>query len=284
MIAPRLLSHYLILMAVLANAHPRLDGAQPAKSSARLTLEDVVKLSQSGLSEELIITKVKQNAKVFDLSAEELLDLKKAGVTDNVINYLLDPARPYAPPPPAAGPDPSPARPPKPSAPAKQYPEDRLAARVPWEPGLYHFPQDAPVGVDIKLLLGEVEGPGLGKVLKMKGRTIAYLVGAAARTRIKDPAPLFYMRLPEGKGIEEVVLVAFEKKKARREIDMGPGPKQELKGAAMRRFDSLEVGPRLFKLTVGKLAKGEYIFFLLGSAEPPKGSQGKGYDFGIGEP
>ena len=65
---------------------------------------------------------------------------------------------------------------------------------------------------------------------------------------------------------------------------MGPGPKQELKAAVMRQFDSIEVGPRLFKLTTSKLAKGEYLFFLIGSAEPPKGSEGKGYDFGIEEP
>ena len=147
------------------------------------------------------------------------------------------------------------------------------------------FRKILPEGIDIKLLLGEVNGAGVGKVLKMKGKVIAYLVGPASRTRIKEPAPLFYMRLPEGKGIEEVVLVAFDKKKGRREIEMGPaGPKQELKGEAMRQFDPLEVGPRLFKLNVGKLAKGEYIFFLLGSADPPKGSQGKGYDFGMGEP
>ena len=219
------------------------------------------------------------------MSAEELLDLKKAGVSDNVVKYLLDPTQPYAPPAAPAAPAAA-AAPPKPSGPVKQYPPDPLASKVPWEPGLYHFPKDTPEAIDIKLLLGEVNRAGVGKVLKMKGKVIAYLVGPASRTRIKEPTPLFYMRLPEGKGIEEVVLVAFEKKKGRREIEMGPaGPKQEMKGEAMRQFDPAEVGPRLFKLNVGKLAsKGEYIFFLLGSADPPKGSQGKGYDFGIGEP
>src|SRR5262249_16792584 len=112
-----------------------------------------------------------------------------------------------------------------------------------------------------------------------------YLVGPAAKTRTKGTSPIFYLRLLEGKAIEEVVLIAFERKHNRREIEMGPpGPKQELKGGAMRQFDSLEVGLRLFKITPVKLIKGEYIFFLMGSAEPPKGSQGKGYDFGIEEP
>jgi hypothetical protein len=63
-----------------------------------------------------------------------------------------------------------------------------------------------------------------------------------------------------------------------------PGPKPELKAEAMRQFDSVEVGARLFRIGTGKLPKGEYLFFHLGSAEPPKGSYGKGYDFGIDVP
>ncbi len=63
-----------------------------------------------------------------------------------------------------------------------------------------------------------------------------------------------------------------------------PGPKPELKAEARRPFDALEVGPSLFELTTAKLTKGEYLFFQLGSAEPPKGSYGKGFDFGIDEP
>ena len=79
-----------------------------------------------------------------------------------------------------------------------------------------------------------------------------------------------------------MLLVALEKKRDRREIDMGPpGPKPELKAAALRQFDSLEVGPRLFRLSPGQLAKGEYLFYFIGSAEPAKSNLGKGYDFGI---
>jgi hypothetical protein len=141
------------------------------------------------------------------------------------------------------------------------------------------------VKVDIKILLGTNEGAGLGKVLMKKGKVIAYLVGPASKTRITEPGPVFYMRLPEGKAIEEIVLVAFDRKSGRREIEMGPpGPKPELKAEAMRQFDSLEVGQALFKLTTAKLARGEYLFYQLGSAEPPKGSYGKGFDFGIDEP
>jgi hypothetical protein len=255
-----------------------------------LSVEDVVKLSQAGLAEEVIITKIKMNGKPFNLNTEELLDLKKAGVTDNVINYLLDPAKPYSPPPlpppptavaPVDKPPEKPAPPKPPVVPAKKYPEDLLAAKAPPEPGLYRFVAGSPATVEIKLLLGTREGPGLGKVLMKKGDQIAFLAGASSETRTKEQSPRFYLRLPEGKGIEDVVLISLLRKSDRRVIDMGPGPKQEIKPEVVRQFNSVEVGPHLFRITTAKLLKGEYLFFLLGSAEPPKGSYGKGYDFGI---
>ncbi|MEJ7609196.1 MAG: hypothetical protein WKF37_23715, partial [Bryobacteraceae bacterium] len=91
-----------------------------------------------------------------------------------------------------------------------------------------------------------------------------------------------YMRLPEGKAIEEVVLLKLQAKADRREVTMGPaGPKQEIRAEDTRPFDAVEVGLRLTKITSTNLDPGEYLFFLLGSAEPPKGSQGKGYDFKV---
>jgi hypothetical protein len=283
MTASRSLLHSLLLTLALAGTQFGLQDAQSPSAGTPLSVEEVVKLSQIGLAEELIITKIKKNGKAFDLSTDELLELKKAGVSDTVIKFLLDPSQPYTPPvprpaAPASGPD-LPSGVLKPSAPAKQYPNDAYASKVPSEPGLYRFPKDVPSKVDLKMLLGTKEGGFLVK----KGKIIAYLVGPASKTRVPEGAPVFYMRLPEGKGIEEVVLVALERKGDRREIEMGPGPKEELKAGAMRQFDSLEVGPRLFKITTSKLVKGEYLFFQVGSAEAAKGNYGKGYDFGIEE-
>ena len=281
---------FFLVTAVLAAVSSPVARAQAPKSGESLTVEEVVKLSKAGLSEEVIVTRIRKNGKAFDLSTDELLELKKTGVGDSIIKFLLDPSQPYTPAPVSPAPSPnrqdgSAAVPLPASPPAKHYPADAYASRVPSEPGLYRFPGETPVRVDIKILLGTNEGAGLGKVLLKKGKVIAYLVGPASKTRIKEPVPVFYMRLPEGKAIEEIVLVAFDRKSGRREIEMGPpGPKQELKAEAMRQFDALEVGQVLFKLTPAKLARGEYLFFQLGSAEPPKGSYGKGFDFGIDDP
>jgi hypothetical protein len=243
-------------------------------------LEEVVKQVKNGLSEELIITKVKKNGKAFDLNTEEVLELKKVGVSDNVIKYLLDPSQPYAPQPPAPA-EPATVQPSKPSGPVTQYPADPNSGRVGADPGLYYFLQNVPLKVDIKMLLGAQQGPGLAKIFMKKARAVPYLVGSSAKTRITETSPTFYMHLPEGKNIEEVVLVTLSRKSDRREVEMEPGAKEGLDAGSMRPFDSLEVAPRLFKITTSKLGKGEYLFFLVGSAEPPKGNYGKGYDFGI---
>lgn len=266
--------------------------AQEIASNHPLSVEDVVRLSQAGVAQDLIITRIKKNGKAFDLSTDELLALRKSGVSDTVIKYLLDPSQPYAPPAPAPARTPTPAPvsgappiPAKAAPPPKQYPSDPYAAKIPEEAGLYGVSPTGPVQIEVRILLAENEGPGIGKLLMKKGKATGYLVGQKSQTRIHNTSPDFYMRLPEGHGIEELVLLSLDRKGDRREIDMGPpSPKPQFKPEAMRQFDSLEVGPKLFKLTIAKLAEGEYFFFFIGSAEPPKGSYGRGYDFGIEPP
>ncbi len=269
-----------VLYVLLVGSSVSPLAAQSTARTTPLSVEEVLKQSQGGVSEELIITEIKKNGKPFDLNSDEILDLKKSGVSDTVIKYLLDPSQPYTPPapPPKAPETPAPTPPPK-APPAKKYPPDANAAHVPPDPGLYTFAPGSLQTSEIKILLGEKEGAGLGKVIMKKGKVIAYLVGPAAKTRVAEGAPVLYIRLPEGKGIEELLLVALERKNDRRELDIEPpAPKPE----TLRQFDSLEVGAGLYRLTPAKLIKGEYMFYLNGSAEPAKGSYGKGYDFGAG--
>src|SRR4051794_9134974 len=125
---------------------------QSSTNSLPFTIEDVVKLCKAGLTDELVITKIKKNNKAFDLSPDELIELRKSGVSDAVIKYLLDPAQPYAPPPPAPAPATAPpAAPPTgapplplvPAPPVKQYPPDPDAANIPGEPGVYYIAGNA---------------------------------------------------------------------------------------------------------------------------------------------
>jgi hypothetical protein len=253
----------LLAMEMIANSRGQPQVAQPPGSDLPLTLEGVVALVQADVPEDLIITKIRKNGKPFDINAEEIVDLKKQRVTDTEIKFLLDPTQPYTSPPT--------------SSPGKHYPEDLHAASVPPDPGLYFLGTDPPQYVEIKMLLGQKVAAGLMR----KGSTLAYLIGLASKLQIKESSPVFYIRLAEGKEIENVVLVALAQNGNRRELDLGPNSKEELKPAIVKQFESLEVGPRLFRISARKLAPGEYLFFLTDSADPQKGNYGKGYDFQI---
>lgn len=106
--------------------------AAPKKSSpakppapAPMTNQDVIKLVKAKVSEDLIIVKIRQSKTKFDVSVDALVALKEAGVSDNLIAVMMNPAAPAAPPPavPAsAAAAPSPA--PKPAFPPSNVPKE----------------------------------------------------------------------------------------------------------------------------------------------------------------
>jgi hypothetical protein len=69
-------------------------GAAPARSAAQgskdtLTNQDVVDLVKTGLSDDIIVAKVKSSPGKFDTSTAALKDLKAAGVSDAVILAIV---------------------------------------------------------------------------------------------------------------------------------------------------------------------------------------------------
>ena len=60
--------------------------------SETLTNEDVILMTRSGLSTELIARKVKESIGRYKTSAQDLIELKKAGVSDKIIGLMMDSA------------------------------------------------------------------------------------------------------------------------------------------------------------------------------------------------
>ena len=58
-------------------------------------VDDVIKLVQAGVNEDFIIEQVSK--RYFDLSPNDLIQLKKAGVSDRVVQAMIDPTRSVAP-------------------------------------------------------------------------------------------------------------------------------------------------------------------------------------------
>src|SRR5579864_637894 len=65
--------------------------AAPAKAAAS-PVDSVIESVKAGLSESLIIRTLKRDNKPLDLTPADLVKLKNAGVSENIINVMLDPA------------------------------------------------------------------------------------------------------------------------------------------------------------------------------------------------
>ncbi|MBI3270080.1 MAG: hypothetical protein HYZ53_13730 [Planctomycetes bacterium] len=64
-----------------------------ATSAGAITQEDVVKLSQAGVSDEILISQIQAEGTVFQLSAAEIVNLKTAKVSEKVIAFMIQTRR-----------------------------------------------------------------------------------------------------------------------------------------------------------------------------------------------
>lgn len=253
--------------------------AQDTPVRQPLTLADIVRQVEGGISEDLVATSVKKTGRAYNLNEEEINELKRKGLSDALIKVLIDPSLPYerpAPPPaPVAGPAPPP---------APRKPTNPIAEKVPPEPGMYLASADEQEFTKLPLrTLTAAKASRTASILTgglKKPPVIGYLAGAQASTKVPTASPVFYLRLPEKVAIEEVLLLALAAKQDRREIELGSDPgKPIFPPGAVRQFESKEIDPGLFRISLVTLDPGEYIFYMLGSADEKKGIVGKGYEF-----
>ena len=54
-----------------------------------LSLEDVKALVKAGLSDEVILSQIRNSQAVYHLTTAEIIDLKHGGVSENVIDYMI---------------------------------------------------------------------------------------------------------------------------------------------------------------------------------------------------
>jgi curli biogenesis system outer membrane secretion channel CsgG len=105
-----------------------------AAPKAASPVDSVIQLVKSGMSENLIIKTLQRQNKPIDLSPADLVKLKNAGVSENVIGVMMDPSSAPAAATPAAAP--TPAAPPQSAAPASSpgpaaYPAQPAVPSVP---------------------------------------------------------------------------------------------------------------------------------------------------------
>jgi hypothetical protein len=88
---------------------PRRRPAPPPPPQYRaqpMGLPDIKMLAKSGVSDEVILSQIRNSHTVYRLSAADILDLKDAGVSEKVIDFMINTpslyrsSRPPPPPPP----------------------------------------------------------------------------------------------------------------------------------------------------------------------------------------
>ncbi len=227
--------------------------------------QSVIKLVGSGLSEDMVVNVVKSQPGKYSLAPDDLIALKKAGVSEKVISAML----------------------------AKGAGAGESASKGTSVPNL---PSD--VGVYWKQkgswtqLLSEPVNWQTGGVLKhvgtmgvVKGDVNGRVYGPHSKTAV--PAPVeFLFRLPEGTEITEYQLIHCHGHGGAREFRTVTGGVFHVSGGAKRdlvRFDFKKVADRTFVVELSTLERGEYGFLAPGSAMQSHASAqlGKMYTFHV---
>ncbi|MBI1745927.1 MAG: hypothetical protein HYR55_04975 [Acidobacteria bacterium] len=288
-----------IMVGQAPTKNPGKKPPEKTASSSQFTVDTVIRLHKSGISEDILITKIKQNNKPFDLSADEILKLQEAKVSDRVIQMLMDPtldpktaegktapapsARPIALPGVSVG------------KPTGATPDGATPAGDPNDPAtthdsgiyLYQEGQRAP-----KMTLLEpaaYTGAKTGGVFVSavtyglkKAKQKAVLQGARANIRAADKNPVFYFYFEDkaaalgksgfhGAGTisspNQFVCIKLEEKKSAREtivMEMGSlGTSSGTHEKSIVGFKSEKLRPGIYKVIFNKsLEPGEYAFIV----------------------
>jgi hypothetical protein len=278
---------YVAAFICVLSAQP-VRGQEPAK---RFTNQDVIGMVQLGMSEDVIIAKIRaesakgEGAAIFDTSVDALKALKAANVTDAVIKVMINPA------------------PPPPQVVAAVAPMTVDPNFPPPEVGVYWKNGAAFILIQGRAIDQAKVGGRAGSYFTDGMRNQhwdAYLEGPTSANVVKERHPAFYFYVPDGLDSSDYVLIRLNKKGDRREFEVGSfggvtGGKTGVKRDKEVPFKAEHVGIRIYRVSLdGDLKPGEYAFFMgTGMAESMSGARGgnrsggaaagRVYDFSIPE-
>ena len=235
-------------------------GQDDAMLRKRFTNQDIIEMAKLGLSDEVIIAKIRQayetgaDAVSFDTSVGGLRSLKAASVPDSVIKVMINPAPPPAPV--IAGASPISVDPNLP----------------PPEVGVYWRDQGKFMRIQGQAVTNTKTGGKAGSLFTNGLRNQhwdATIEGHTSRNIIRDRQPIFYLYVPDGNDSSDYVLIKLNKKSDHREFQIGSfggitGGKSGVQKEKEIPFRAEHVGIRMYKVTLSEedLKPGEYAFFM----------------------
>lgn len=273
----RLFLCLVVLLSASALLTAQTAPAPVAPATARnLTVDDIIKLSKAGLSDDTIIQKIRSNGQAFDLSTDQMLQIKSEGVSDRVIQAMLNPT---APPPAAAAP-----------APAATTAAAAKPSDLPDEMGVYMRRQGTTEWVEVQ---PEVVNWKTGGVAKswlsngiVKGDVNGHLNGKSSSTSATTTTE-FMIVAADGVAITEYQLLKLRENSDNREFRTMTGGVLHSSGGASRdlvKFDGKKVAPHHYLIQLSEnLTPGEYGFLPPGAVASTNaaGSTGKIYSFKV---
>src|SRR5882757_5387023 len=247
------------LFALCLLAPSPVFGQQEGSFQKRFTNQDIIEMAKLGLSEDVIIAKIRAatasnpESVRLDTSIEALGSLKAANVPDSVIKAMINPT-----PPPAA-------------VVAGANPMTMDPNLPPPEVGVYWKSGAKFILVEGRAVSNTKAGGKAGSFFTNGLRNQhwdATIEGPTSRNLVRDHHPTFYLYVTEGTDSSDYVLLHLNKKSDHREFQIGSfggitGGKSGIKQDKEVGISSEHVGIRMYKLTLdGDLKAGEYGFFM----------------------
>jgi hypothetical protein len=275
---------------LMANRH----SSGPKQSALLLTNNSIVKLVKGRVNEDTIISVIKAQPGNYSLGAEDILALKRAGVSDKMITAMVNKS--------ASGSSPAPVRAPVPTAGATELKKEDPATssdrpggersmsagqdpRIPNGAGLYTVGP----GQRLDRIEGRVtsfirSGSRLASAATLgihANRVNTQIPGTHANVTV-GPRPTFYYRPVEDQGGLDLIMTRLTVQNGRRQFEVGAqGFFRESKGVSVRHqldFDAKEVEAGLYKIVLTReLEPGQYAFYLLRGREHSSVNEGSGF-------
>ena len=256
--ARHLLMLFLICLLAGGTAQAKQEPAQAASppvapraeaAPAPLTNAEILEMVKAGFAEETIVKSIQLSETRFDTSVAALVELKNAGASEKVIQAMLSPK--------AAKAEENPA------VPAKN-------PLVPDDVGIFYIKNAQLVEMRPELVGWRSGGVGKSLLLGTKGHINGALKRPQSQNIVATPVE-FIIRCPETLEIEEYQLLRLDVKKDRREFRALTGGYLHSssgldKNAVEFKFE--KIAPRVYRVTLGNLSKGEFGFL------PPGGQFG----------
>ena len=253
-----------------------------ALAQSTLSNDSIIKMVQAGLGEDIVVNTIKTQPGNYSATADYLIALKKAGVSDKIIAAMM-----YTGPTPAAAPAAASAPPPPPPPPPMVTETTELPRDM--EIGVYYWK-----GGQWEEMLPEVVNWKTGGVMKhiatvgvVKGDVNGHIPGQHSRNSLALPVEVL-IYAPEGVAITEYQLLHLHENANNREFRTVTGGVMHVSGGATRDlipFDGKKIALRTYKVLLpSTLGAGDFGFL------PPGGnmsssntSLGKMYTFRVME-